>query len=896
VTWLKRWQKKGWIPLVYVFLTLVMTYPLLFRLGSHYVGTGSDLLIFPWNDWWCRKCLIEGRNPLFTTWLFYPQGVSLVYHNFAWLNTGLWLPLSPLIGPVAAYNCIFLFNLALGGIGLHYLAHYLTRDHRAAFIAGLIFAFWPCRMSHYNHPNMVSIGWVPLFFLFLIRTIREEPTRRKLKCALLAGLFLALTGLARWLHLMFTGGMLLVYLGYSALFERQSWKHHTLSTLGALASMFGLALLLIVPLLSPLVTAQFDVSRLTFDAQQGVQQGLPTAADVFSTDPDLYSTDLVSYFVPDRGHPLLKPWLSDLWSRMRRGSYLGYSVLALVVMGLLKGQRDRGLWLVIGIGLFVLALGPELQMAGRRFNVALPYAWVQDWPMVQVVRHPNRFNVLLSLPLAVLAGYGVAWLLPRLKRPWVWAVGLSVLVLFEYLPWPYPTVRLSVPSFYHQLAQEPGDFAILDLPMGARTVAKSYMYYATFHGKPLVEGHVSRLPVSAYDFVDTVPLLYGLRQNNEMDPALGDVSRQLSALADASVRYLILHPSLVPPEQLARWRSWLAIAPMFEDPDTVVYRTQPQYGQDFLFVEETGFFPKNPVSRPAPATMGDGIGIISATLTGVRQDVRQDVWQGLPTAAGSWLEATLVWGTRSAPGQDWLARLSLVSSSGSEAQWVDFEPCAGWPTSQWGTDGVARGYRVLHIDPFIEGGTYTVTVGLVDPATGARVDRALSVGQIEIQVVERAFERPEIKIPVEAIFGGAGDTLQLLGYDLEIHPPPAPPGEGGEDAGQALHLTLHWQARQRMEVAYKFFVHLLDPETGELVAQADVMPRDWTYPTTWWEKGEVVSDEIVLAVSDVPPGIYRVTIGVYNPETGARLPVTAGSGAGEPDQDQLMLLERLALP
>ena len=150
---------------------------------------------------------------------------------------------------------------------------------------------------------------------------------------------------------------------------------------------------------------------------------------------------------------------------------------------------------------------------------------------------------------------------------------------------------------------------------------------------------------------------------------------------------------------------------------------------------------------------------------------------------------------------------------------------------------------------------------------------------MEVQAVERVFERPEVGVPAQALFG---DALRLLGYDLQRE-------------ARALHLTLHWQAGRRMEVAYKFFVHLLDPETGELVAQTDFMPREWGYPTTWWEKGEVVSDEIVLAASDVPPGAYRVTVGVYDPETGARLSVIGPNRAGEVE-DHLVLIERLVLP
>ena len=840
-----RWLKKGCPPLVYALLALVMTYPLPFRLGSHYVGVGGDLLIFRWNDWWCQKCLLEGRNPLYTTWLFHPQGVSLVYHNFAWLNTAMWLPLSPLIGPVAAHNVIFLFNLALGGIGMHCLAHYLTKDHRAAFVAGLIFAFWPCRMSHYNHPNMISVGWIPLFLLFLIRTIREES---KLKPALLGALFLALTGLARWLHLMFAGGIAAVYVIYSLLFEGRHWNRDTVA---ALALTLGLAVVLMGPLLSPLIVAQI--------------QGDDRSEDVFSTDPDLYSTDLVSYFVPERGHPLFVAWLSPLWSRMRRGSYVGYSALALAIVGALHGHRDRACWLVVGAGLFVLSLGPRLQVEGRVLDIRLPYSWVQDWAPVRVVRHPNRFSVPLSLPLAVLAGYGMSWLLSWLKRPIVLTAGLGALLLVEYLPWPYPTVRPSVPLFYQQLAQEPGEFAVLDLPMGTRTVAKPYMYYATVHGKPLVEGHVSRLPPSAHDFIDSIALLRGLHQSHEMDPDLCDISRQLSILADGDIRYLILHPELVPSEQLAQWRSWLAIEPVFEDQYTVVYRTRPQHGQDFDFVGE----------------VGDGIGLISAALS--TNALAQD----------GWLELDVVWGTRSVPKRDWLARLALVSPlnnvKGSEAApvsikgsatapWVDFEPCGGWATSEWGGDAIARGRGLLHVDPFVEGGTYTVTVALVDPNTGRRVGEPVSIGQVEVQTVQREFERPEVEVPAGVFFG---DSLRLLGYDIK-------------QSADELDITLHWQALRRMDVAYKFFVHVFDPKTGELVAQVDFMPRGWAYPTHWWEEGEFVSDKITLAVSDMPPGKYPVAIGAYDPDTGVRLPVTGAAGAGSAE-DQYLLPERLVL-
>jgi len=93
-----------------------------------------------------------------------------------------------------------------------------------------------------------------------------------------------------------------------------------------------------------------------------------------------------------------------------------------------------------------------------------------------------------------------------------------------------------------------------------------------------------------------------------------------------------------------------------------------------------------------------------------------------------------------------------------------------------------------------------------------------------------------------------------------------------------LSLTLYWQALERLSASYKVFAHLINQSTGELAAQVDTVPRNWSYPTGWWDRGEVISDTINLPITDLPPGQYRLQVGFYDADTGERLTATTADG------------------
>jgi hypothetical protein len=122
--------------------------------------------------------------------------------------------------------------------------------------------------------------------------------------------------------------------------------------------------------------------------------------------------------------------------------------------------------------------------------------------------------------------------------------------------------------------------------------------------------------------------------------------------------------------------------------------------------------------------------------------------------------------------------------------------------------------------------------------------------------------------PSDARFG---DHITLSGFTREP--------EGGIAPGDAFGVALLWQTGAVLETSYKVFVHVYDAG-GALVTQHDGFPAADLIPTTIWLPGESVIDRhgIVLPTS-VPPGRYEVAVGLYDPASGERLPVTLADGS-----------------
>jgi hypothetical protein len=108
--------------------------------------------------------------------------------------------------------------------------------------------------------------------------------------------------------------------------------------------------------------------------------------------------------------------------------------------------------------------------------------------------------------------------------------------------------------------------------------------------------------------------------------------------------------------------------------------------------------------------------------------------------------------------------------------------------------------------------------------------------------------------------------------------------------GDAVTILLEWQVVNEPGRALTTFVHMGDPSQPPL-AQGDGVPLNGHYPTTVWSSGERFRDAYELTIpADLAPGRYPVSIGLYDPISGLRVPLAVEEERQPNDAYQLGLL------
>jgi hypothetical protein len=160
----------------------------------------------------------------------------------------------------------------------------------------------------------------------------------------------------------------------------------------------------------------------------------------------------------------------------------------------------------------LLALGPSILAAGEPIGYG-PYLGFFHLPGADGVRVPARFFMLMTMFLAILAGYGAAVLLAGRRRLGAVVVAAaSVVMLTESWMAPMPVSVPLAPArgfratpdrletgatlspIYRRLRDEPGNVVLIEFPYGDLRHDILATYYAGYHRKKLINGFSGFFP------------------------------------------------------------------------------------------------------------------------------------------------------------------------------------------------------------------------------------------------------------------------------------------------------------------------------------------------------------------------------------------------------------------
>lgn len=517
-----------------------MTWPLTANMTSHVPMGDNDLWQNYWNFWWWKEALVERhQSPYRTDLLFHPEGAALGLHTNSDANQIWTLPVNALLGAAAALNTALLAGFVFAGFGTYLLARQYTEATGPAFLAGVIFAFFPNHVEHsLEHLNLASLHGLPFLLWALVRTIRHGG-----HAWIGTGCFFALTCLFGWHN-----GLLAIPLAAGlAAYETWKGKRSGREILADLVKAATLAALLLAPFLWPMLR----------DMAEQVGYFRKTIAP--------RSIDPIFLFIPHAAHPLWGGAFRDLYAAWRSYpsvgfiGYLGYSSLFLACAAFLRPRARAAagavrFWLGSTLLFLVLSFGTTLTLAGQEIAWApLPFRWLQYIPVLGRVRVPHRFLVPAVLSLAILAAIGAGRLLERAgvaRRPVLTGM-LIGLVALDLLWLPYPVQRVPSPAWVAALDDLPEGLAVLDLPGGHRARGADDMFLQTLHGRPIAGGYVSIPLRHVSRTLREYPVLRRIFQSRSTDAGYSG-PRLTEAIRDLEVGIVVVHLDRTPERIRAR--------------------------------------------------------------------------------------------------------------------------------------------------------------------------------------------------------------------------------------------------------------------------------------------------------------------------------------------------------
>lgn len=517
-------------------LTIIYFFPLVIRLDSY--NPGGDAMFNAWTLSRNHHCILGGCDDYSNGNIFFPNQDSMLYSETQ-LSAGLLtLPLhfiNP--NPVFANNVWTILSFFFSGWFMYLLAKILSKNNELfSILAGLVFEFAPFKLVAVSHLQNLSIFYLPLAILLIIKFL--DTNKKRYIIGLLTTLVLLFY--ASWYQMVFALLALGAFLLFGLLFKYLNFKQFII-----LSSVVIFACLSTLPL---------ALEYVKFSKNNNANFGL--------ADQQLYASRIADYGIPQSGTVEGKLVRENI-VKIKKNSYNPDSVsyhgfvLYLVFVGLLilaflkrkskslkTSNKQVALFGAMGLAGLIVSLGPVLQITGNpvtyidpihgtKVVFALPYILVDKFaPQLSFIRAIGRASIVLLFALCAIVALLPIYLnaIRRLKKyknyMYVLVVGL---IIFELMPLsllplsknPY-SYNLEIPHVYKYIAAQndldniiilASDYAYPGLGQRSSGVPRAPVFeqilWAGYHNKNIYNGYSGYFPenyASNYDdFLDFKP-------------------------------------------------------------------------------------------------------------------------------------------------------------------------------------------------------------------------------------------------------------------------------------------------------------------------------------------------------------------------------------------------------
>jgi hypothetical protein len=184
--WRSIWRAPG-LPLrgltalvIYLGITAWYAAPLIHYVSMPVLGHGSpDANFYVWCMRWFPFALSHGLNPLYSSQIMAPGGISLAWTTPVPVVAVVMWPVTAMFGPVVSYNLAVLLVPPVTGLAAFIAAHRLTGRFWASLLAGAVYGFSPFMAMHDGRGdlNLSAIILFPLM-VYLVLLWRDGALRR----------------------------------------------------------------------------------------------------------------------------------------------------------------------------------------------------------------------------------------------------------------------------------------------------------------------------------------------------------------------------------------------------------------------------------------------------------------------------------------------------------------------------------------------------------------------------------------------------------------------------------------------------------------------------------------------------------------------------------------------